>query len=92
MSSGQADPRTCSKSRAGPPSFITLSAISVISRIGSTSTDILASSPLDSRKEINSRNPLYAIGLQYINEEKHIQDPGLICYNYSFYFQEFHME
>ena len=46
---GNAAPLTFSNMSAGPPSSITLEAISVISKIGSTSAVILCRSPVASR-------------------------------------------
>ena len=46
MSSGSADPRTLRKSSAGPPALTTRSAISLISRCGSTSAVDLDQLPL----------------------------------------------
>ena len=54
MSKGKDDPFVCSKSNAGPWDLLILSAISVISRNGSTSEDILISSPLFSSAVMNS--------------------------------------
>ena len=62
ISTGMREPRTLRNSSAGPPAFIVRSAISVISRCGSTSAVISASSPsapeqLDPVAQVVHRGP-----------------------------------
>ena len=59
MRTGIFDPSTFSNSSAGPPLLTTRSQISVISRSQVTGAGIRRSSPLLSRKEMNSRRSLY---------------------------------
>ena len=60
ISTGIAEPLTLRNSSAGPPAFMVRSAISVISRCGSTSAVISASSPSRRSSSIQSRRSFIA--------------------------------